>query len=71
MEFSQRFRNFDQVGELYHFFFFIKKVISSKVMEGSYSEQTELLFDFDEIMKDENLSEEQKRVEFLKWRLFH
>ena len=28
-------------------------------------------FDFDEIIKDENLSEEQKRVEFLKLRLFH
>ena len=40
-------------------------------MEGSYSEQTELLFDFDEVMKDENLSEEQKCVKFLKWRLFH
>ena len=40
-------------------------------MVGSYSEQVELLFDFDEIMKDENLSEEQKRVEFLKWRPFH
>ena len=39
-------------------------------MVGSCSKQTELLFDFDEIMKDENLSEEQKRVEFLKLRLF-
>ena len=40
-------------------------------MVGSYNKQTELLFDFDEIMKDENFSEEQKRVEFLKLRLFH
>ena len=40
-------------------------------MVGSYSEQTEHLFHFDEIMKDKNLSEEQKRVKFLKWRLFH
>ena len=40
-------------------------------MVAFYSEQTKLLFDFGEIMKDENLSEEQKRVEFLKWRLFH
>ena len=40
-------------------------------MVGSYSEQVELLFDFDEIMKDENLSEEQNRVEFSKWRPFH
>ena len=46
--------------------FFIKKVIRSKVMVGSCSEQIELLFDFDEIIKDENLSEEQKRVEFLR-----
>ena len=51
--------------------FFLKKVIRSNVMVGSCSKQTELLFDFDEIMKDENLSEEQKRVEFLKWRPFH
>ena len=40
-------------------------------MVGSYNEQTELLFDFEETMKDGNLSEEQKRVEFLKLRLFH
>ena len=31
---------------------------------GSYNEQTELLFDFEETMKDGNLSEEQKRIEF-------
>ena len=40
-------------------------------MVGSYNEQTELLFDFEEIMKEGNLSEEQNRVEFLKLRCFH
>ena len=68
MEFSQRFRNFDQVWDLYRFF--LKKVIRSKVMVGSCSKQTELLVDFYEIMKGENLSVEQKRVEFLKLTLF-
>ena len=37
----------------------------------SYSERTELLFDLDQIMKDDKLSEEQKVSEFLKLRLFH
>ena len=40
-------------------------------MVGSYTKQTELLFDFDEIMNDENLFEEQKLVKLLKCRLFH
>ena len=40
-------------------------------MVGSYSKQTELLFDFYKIMKDKNLSVEQKHVEFSKLRLFH
>ena len=40
-------------------------------MVGSYSKQTELLFDFDETIKDENLPEEQKHIGFLKLRLFH
>ena len=40
-------------------------------MQDSYKERTELLFDLDQIMKDDKLSEEQKISEFLKLRLFH
>ena len=54
-------RNFDQVWDLYRFFL---NVICSKVMVGSYSEQTKLLFDFDEIMTNKNLSEEQSMLDF-------
>ena len=41
------------------------------VMLGFKSERTVLLFDLDQIMKDNKLTEEQKVAEFLKLRLFH
>ena len=45
--------------------------LSEYVMLGSQSERIELLFDLDQIIKDNKLTKKQKVAEFLKLRLFH
>ena len=74
--FSQRFQSFEQILEFYLCF---KKVdychalvhLNRYIMFGSYSKKTELLYDLDQIIKDNELTEEQKVTKFLRLRLFH